>query len=66
MWYIDFLVKKGVLDNMNGEVFKGEILNVFGEDKKEVDSESLKKAGFIASPKKKINAVEFKNKLMKK
>ena len=33
IWYIDILIRKGILSGEDGEVFKGKILRIFGEVK---------------------------------
>jgi len=33
IWYIDILIRKGILSGEDGEVFKGKILRIFGERK---------------------------------
>ncbi|MBT3416913.1 hypothetical protein HN425_02490 [Candidatus Woesearchaeota archaeon] len=47
--YVNYLVKNGILKIEDGEVFKGEILSLFGKKVSNTQKESLKKSGLIKS-----------------
>ena len=44
IWYMELLLKKGILNKENGEIFKGRILGLFREEvmKKPVSEERVK------------------------
>ncbi|NPE26473.1 HAMP domain-containing protein [Methanococcoides sp. SA1] len=47
VWYVDILVKKRILSEENGEVFKGKILRIFGEKKLPANTEDSVKKFFV-------------------
>ena len=58
IWYANFLLKKGILFDQKAEIFKGKILEIFGEkpvSAEKISTESLIKKGLIkSSPEKSI------------
>jgi len=59
IWYSDFLIKKGILSEEKGKLFKDKLLFILGEKKRGIGTNELVKKGLISSPKKKLVAEDI-------